>query len=415
MLGVVQMKIVRVEMYHISIPLKKPFYSSWIPGYPQTHNRFTLLELTTDTDLKGYAAGVSFGEEREGLGGLLAPYVIGIDPTDLELAHQRITEASYLGWRNYWMEAAFYDIKAQAEDVPVWKMLGGTDKPIPVYWSTGAVCEPKKHAKIIEQAQKENYFGVKLRVKAKTLDEDVKVIKETRALIDKDFPLMIDANQGWPVTIVDRPPVWDLERAKKFIDGVSGSNIRWLEEPLEMHAYKDLAELREFSSIKLAGSELNAGWHEARMFLHFDSFDVYQPDATFFGLRDSLKVLKAAKEKGLGFSPHTWTNGLGLWINMHISALTDREYPLEYPHEPGSWEPEFRDGLLKEPIIPEEGFIELPQEPGLALDIDWDRVKKFGRKFFSMDEADLRKKVMQEKGTLTALKLKRRKDKEAKG
>ena len=106
------MKVVKVELFHISIPLKKAFYPSWIPGYPQTHNRFTLLKLITDTGLEGHAAGVAFGEEREGLGGLLAPYILGIDPTDLDLAHQRIIEASFLGWGNFWMEAAFYDIKA---------------------------------------------------------------------------------------------------------------------------------------------------------------------------------------------------------------------------------------------------------------------------------------------------------------
>lgn len=181
-----------------------------------------------------------------------------------------------------------------------------------------------------------------------------------------------------------------------------------------MHAYEELAELRKNSSIKIAGAELNAGWHEARMFLHFNSLDLYQPDVTVFGFKDTLKVIDATKDHGLGFSPHTWTNGVGLWTNLHTAALTDREFQLGYPHEPGSWTPEFRDGILNSPIIPKEGYLELPQESGLAISIDWDRVKKFGRKFFSMTEGDLRKKVMKEKGMLTALKLKRRKDKEAK-
>ncbi|MFX1506691.1 MAG: mandelate racemase/muconate lactonizing enzyme family protein [Promethearchaeota archaeon] len=408
------MRITQVELFHISIPLKSTFYPSWIPGYPQTHNRFTLLRLSTDADITGIAAGVAFGEEREGLGGLLAPYILGLDPCDLDLAHQRITEASFLGWRNYWMEAAFYDIKAQVEDVPVWKMLGGTDKPIPVYWSTGATCQSKRHAKVIEQAQQADYKGVKLRVKAKTLEEDTKVIKETRSKVDQEFPLMIDANQGWLVTIVDRIPAWDLNRAKRFVTSIQDQNIRWLEEPLEMHKYEEYADLRKSSSIKIAGAELNAGWHEARMFFHFESLDLYQPDVTVFGFHDTLKVIEEAKNRGLGFSPHTWTNGVGLWINLHTSALTDREYPLEFSHEPGSWTPEYRDGILTSPITPEEGYLELPQEAGLAVSIDWKKVDKFGRKFFSMTESDLRKKVMKEKGIITSLKLKRRKDKEAK-
>ena len=265
------MKISQVELFHISIPLKSNFFPTWIPGYPQTHNRSTLLRLTTDNGFIGVAAGVAFGEEREGLGGLLAPYLLGLDPTDLDLVHQRIKEASYLGWYNFWMEAAFYDIKAQVEDIPVWKMLGGIDKPIPVYWSTGSTLNPKKHAKIIDQAQKEGDNGVKLRVKSKTLEEDVKGVKEIRKLIDSDFPLMIDANQGWPVTIVDRIPEWDLTRAKQFIRNVENENIRWIEEPLEMHLYEELAELRKESSILIAGAELNNGWYEARMFFHFGS------------------------------------------------------------------------------------------------------------------------------------------------
>jgi L-alanine-DL-glutamate epimerase-like enolase superfamily enzyme len=367
--------------------------------------------LTTDTDITGIAAGVAFGEEREGLGDLLAPYVLGMDPCDLELAHQRITEASFLGWRNFWMEAAFYDIKAQAEDIPVWRMLGGTDKPIPVYWSTGATCHPKQHSKVIKQAQEAGYKGVKLRVKAKTLEEDVKVIKETRSKVDQEFPLMIDANQGWLVTIVDRIPAWDLSRARLFVESVEDQNIWWLEEPLEMHAYEELAELRKNSSIKIAGAELNAGWHEARMLMNFQSLDIYQPDVTVFGFQDSIKTINATNKQNLGFSPHTWTNGIGLWTNLHLSALTNREFPLEYPHEPGSWTPKDRDAILKSPIMPKDGFLELSQEAGLDIQIDWGAVKKYGTKFFSMTEGDLRKKVMKEKGIITALKLKRRKNK----
>jgi D-galactarolactone cycloisomerase len=54
------MKIDRIELFHVAIPLPKPFYPAWIPGYPQTENRFTLLRLTTDDGVQGLAAGVAF-------------------------------------------------------------------------------------------------------------------------------------------------------------------------------------------------------------------------------------------------------------------------------------------------------------------------------------------------------------------
>ena len=54
------MKIERIELFHVAIPLPEPFYPAWIPGYPQTVNRFTLMRLTTDDGLQGLAAGVAF-------------------------------------------------------------------------------------------------------------------------------------------------------------------------------------------------------------------------------------------------------------------------------------------------------------------------------------------------------------------
>ncbi|MCU0990159.1 MAG: hypothetical protein MUE63_11405, partial [Xanthomonadales bacterium] len=138
------MKIDRIELFHVAIPLAKPFYPAWIPGYPQTANRFTLARLTTDDGVQGLAAGVAFEREREGLGSLLGPYLIGLDPTDIATARQRIREASYLGWRNFWLEAAFWDIRGTVERQPVWRLLAGPDGQRPagrveVYASTGEV------------------------------------------------------------------------------------------------------------------------------------------------------------------------------------------------------------------------------------------------------------------------------------
>ncbi|MFQ5977775.1 MAG: hypothetical protein ACE5OZ_06595 [Candidatus Heimdallarchaeota archaeon] len=138
------MKVTKIELYHVAIPLKKTFYPSWIPEYPQTVNRFTFLKVTADNDLIGTAAGMAFEDEREGLGSVLVSYLLGIDPTNIELVHQRLKELTILGWRNFWIETAFYDLWAQAEDKPLWRLLGGSDKPIPVYWSTGSVINPKK-------------------------------------------------------------------------------------------------------------------------------------------------------------------------------------------------------------------------------------------------------------------------------
>ena len=116
-------RISRMDLWHISIPLRRTFYPTWIPGYPQTHNRFTLLQLTTSSGLKGFAAGAAFGRERGELGNLMAPYLLGQDPNQPDTLYELLTAASFLGWRNFWIEAAIWDLKAKIEGKPLWMLL----------------------------------------------------------------------------------------------------------------------------------------------------------------------------------------------------------------------------------------------------------------------------------------------------
>ena len=191
------MKIDRIELFHVAIPLPKPFYPSWIPGYPQTVNRFTLIRLTTDDGIQGVSAGVAFEQEREGLGGLLGPYLIGLDPSDIDTVRQRIREASYLGWRNYWIEAACWDIVGKIEEKPVWSLLGGNGrKEVSVYASTGEIHPPDVRAEEVLQLKEEFGFNsVKLRVHSFDIMEDIANIEAVRDKIGENFTIGVDENE----------------------------------------------------------------------------------------------------------------------------------------------------------------------------------------------------------------------------
>jgi len=102
-------KINCIEMYHVRIPLDAPFYPSWIPGYPQTENRFDLIRIITEDGTEGFSAGPAISTERQGIGYLIAPYLIDSDAADLTLMQQRLREMSYLGIRSHWMEPAFWE------------------------------------------------------------------------------------------------------------------------------------------------------------------------------------------------------------------------------------------------------------------------------------------------------------------
>ena len=406
------MKVDRIELFHVAIPLPKPFYPAWIPGYPQTVNRFTLLRLTTDDGVQGLAAGVAFEREREGLGGLLGPYLIGLDPMDIVTARQRIREASFLGWRNYWLEAAFWDIRGKVEGKPVWALLGGTEGGrVDVYASTGEVHPPAQRAEEVLKLRDMGFKAVKLRVHSFDPAEDVAQVEAVRRAVGDSLVLGVDANQGWRVALIGDAPLWTLERASEFARACAGLGVAWLEEPLDMHAYDDLAELCRRSDVPIAGGEMNDGWHEFSVMLEKGSYDIYQPDATMGGgIGDVVRLMDACRKQGLGYTPHTWTNGLGFLVNLHVYAAGPRSHPIEYPFEPPGWVPEARDGLLAEPIrVAADGTVAVPDAPGLGIEIDEDKLARYGEKYFEITSSGLALKTIRDKGLFTALKLARKK------
>ncbi len=405
------MKVDRIELYHVAIPLPKPFYPSWIPGYPQTVNRFTLLRLTTDDGVQGLAAGVAFEEEREGLGGLLGPYLIGLDPTDIPTARQRIREASFLGWRNYWIEAAFWDIRGKVEGKPVWALLGGQEAGrAEVYASTGEVHPPEQRAEEVLQLREMGFRTVKLRVHSFDPAEDVSQVETVRRTVGSSLHMGVDANQGWRVALVEDAPLWTLERASEFAQACADLDVRWIEEPLDMVAYDEQAELRRRSVVPIAGGEMNDGWHEFKVMLEKGSYDIYQPDATMGGgIGDVKKVLDACREQGLGYTPHTWTNGLGFLINLQVYAAGPRDFPIEYPYEPPGWVPEARDALLANPIeVDADGTVAVPDAPGLGIELDEEKLARYGRKYFEITSRGIAIKTVRDKGLFAALSLARK-------
>ncbi len=406
------MKIELIELYHVSIPLKHTFWPTWIPGYPQTHNRFTLIRLVTDDGIEGYAAGSAMGKERQGLGDLLGGYLMGADPTDIDRVQDLLKQAGFLGWRNFWIEPACWDIKGKAENKPVYELLGGKARAIPVYLSTGEMHDPEQRIDELTAMKERGYQTAKLRVKNIELAEDIRHIEVVRKGMGDDFTLGVDANQGWLVSIVDKVPAWDFERAKAFARACHLNKIDWLEEPLDSRDYDGNAKLKKASKIKISGAELNYGWDEIKVMFDKDCFDVYQPDATFAGgIAQVMKVIETCHKRKRLYTPHTWTNGIGFYVNWNlVLADPDNSLPLEYPLEEPSWVPEYRDGII-ESIIPDKNGMLAPfTRPGLGFEINKKMLKKYGQRFFKMNETRLKLKVIREKGLKEALALKKRKE-----
>ncbi|MFN2525289.1 MAG: mandelate racemase/muconate lactonizing enzyme family protein [Actinomycetota bacterium] len=405
MTGATDQRVARVELYHFSAPLPAPFHPSWIPGFPQTENRCTLIRVITDQGVEGWSAGAAFGKERAGLGGIIGPYLLGESATDIMLIQQRLRELSYLGWRNWWIEPAFWDIKGKIAGQPVWKLLGGRHQKVAVYASTGEVRSPHDRVAEAEARLEEGFRTIKLRVHEDE-EADIQQVKETTAALGDRMAIAVDANQAWRVAAVANAPLWDLKRAKRFASMCADQGVAWLEEPLPMDAYDDLAALTKYSKVPIAGGELHTGGYpELAMMVKRRCYSVFQPDATFTGgIEQTFRLIQLCRQKGLEYTPHTWTNGVGFAINLQLMLASGfaGKRALEYPYDPPGWVPEARDAMLEQPFLQSRGTLAPPQSPGLGFEIDRRALRKYGKRFFVMDRKRLIYFALRDRGVKAA-------------
>ena len=376
------MKITDLEAYLCHYPLPDTFYPTWIPGYPQSSNSCLILILKTDEGIEGYCATVGFLDEAKGLVSLLRPFLLNRDPFQVEDTLRMLRSASFLGYKGWFAEIALWDIIGKVTGQPIYRLLGGGAEKILAYASTGELHPPEQRAEEVLKLKEMGFKAVKIRVKAMQMRDDIALVETVRQAVGDDMVLMVDANQGWPIHGFGPYPRWSLKRAMDEARAFEELGVRWLEEPLYKHDYQGYAQLRASTTVPIASGEFNSDLHEFRDLISNGCLDVVQPDVTLStGILNGKKVAGMAEAYNLEFSPHTWTNGLGFVANLQLMASVPNCPYCEFPIEPPGWVPQARDFMLAEPLlVDKEGYIAVPQKPGLGIELDMEKIKSCGEK-----------------------------------
>ncbi len=375
------MKIDRIDAWICQFPLPAPFSPSWVPGLANPNNSCVVYRVVTDEGLEGYAGFIAFADEARGPVNLLRAFLIGRDPTRVADFRPIIeTAVRVLGVRVWFIETALYDIAAKAAGMPLYRFLGGTRDRVPAYASFGELREPKQRADDALAAMEKGFTAIKLRPRHATMAEDVAEVRTVREAAGDALVIAADANQGWRVDVFDpTSPRWTFKRALATARAYQEFDVAWLEEPLDQFDFEGYRRLRDQTTTPIAGGELCGDVWALREHIERRSLDIVQPDAMFTGgITGAMEIAIMARNAGLGFAPHTWSNGLGLAGNLHVLAATHGSY-LEYPYDPPGWVPEGRDAMLTEPIqIDADGWVSLPQAPGLGVELDLERIEAHG-------------------------------------
>jgi L-alanine-DL-glutamate epimerase-like enolase superfamily enzyme len=327
----------------------------------------------------GTHEGVGSGDAMLGFAGHEHLF-IGRDPFDIERHVNVLDNLQFMYGRAWPLEVALWDVMGKIVQQPLWKLLGGRRKSVPLYASCGERKPAGERAESAKLLKAQGYLALKIRCHAPDPRDDLQVVRAVRDAVGDGMHILVDANQGWRMPW-DTSATWDFKTALWMADALAELGVFWLEEPLDRHDYRGLAELRRRAKLRIAGGEGNRDFSEQREYLRHGSLDVYQADTVWStGILRARQLAQEVQACGCIYTPHTWGDGLVVLANLHVSAAVSTAPFIEFPYDPPGWTLERRDFILPSVIAPAPAApaqVILSDAPGLGVTIDWDVLERY--------------------------------------
>ncbi|HEX5014690.1 MAG TPA: mandelate racemase/muconate lactonizing enzyme family protein [Candidatus Limnocylindrales bacterium] len=367
------MRISAIRLLRVVAPLEPPFDAAWDP-VPRRSFAATIVRVETDEGV----VGIGSGDTMDGFPAFEHLF-LGQDPLDIP-RHVRVLETIDFHAGRYWpLEAALWDIAGKVAGQPVAALFGGASDGIEAYASTGSLLPAEARAESALRLREEGFRALKIRVDPARLENGLAAVSATRRAVGDTMAIMVDLNQGWRMAGDLTPPL-DREAARSIASRLAELGVLWLEEPLDGSDLTGLAWLRAaVPGIRVAGGEMTRTVRERIAAIDADAFDVHQPDVVLAGgMLRGREVAEAVLAKGRWYTPHTWTNGIGLLANLHVVAGVGGGPFVEFPYDPPGWTPERRDFMLAEPVrVGPDGILRVPDAPGLGAALDEVALRRF--------------------------------------
>lgn len=366
------MRITGIRLDRLVFPLEPPFLAAWDP-VPRRSFGATIVRVETDAGV----VGIGSGDTMDGFAAYEHLF-LGQDPLAIG-RHVRALETIDFHAGRFWpLEVALWDIVGQVAGQPVRTLFGGTSEAIPAYASFGELKDPAARAETALGVRAEGFRALKIRIDRDRIAEGIEAVRATRAAVGDSMAIMVDLNQGWRMP-GDIARGLDPVAVRGVADQLRELDVTWIEEPLLESDLRGLADVRRASGVRIAGGEMTRTMAGLLAALDADAFDVYQPDVVLaVGMLRARTIAELALARNRWFTPHTWTNGIGVLANLHVVLGVGGGPFLEFPYDPPGWTPERRDFMLAEPLRPgPDGMLRVPPAPGLGIVLDEMAIRRF--------------------------------------
>ena len=371
------MKITDIRVYPLSTPLEQPFAFS--QGWVRRRSA-TIVEVMTDAGISGWGEAFAQGLEPPQIGATvieaaLKPLLVGADPLDREVLWHRM----YHTTRDYGrkgtvvagisaIDIALWDIAGKAYGVPIYQLLGGAFRNKVEAYATGfyRIARADESPRLAEEALAHYEAGFRaMKVKlGYGLEADEAVMKAVvRAVEGRGVTLMVDTNHAYGVG--------DAVRLGKALEPYG---LRWYEEPVAPEHVAGYREVRSRCSIPIAGGENEHTVYGFRDLLGAGAVDIAQPDiGSAGGFTACRHIMALAQAHGVKVNPHVWGSAIAQAASLQWIAAVPVAHHSVFAEEPifeydRSSHP-FRQELITEPVMQHEGWVEIPQGPGLGVEV----------------------------------------------
>lgn len=385
------MKITKVEAIWLHVPIAEERQHVTDFGRIASFDT-TLVRIETDAGITGHGearGALSSSSINHAINAVvnleLGPPLVGQDPRRISriwdemyngprvgLALARGHGFPAMGRRGITLAAisgidiALWDILGQSLGVPVHQLLGGKrHERMPAYASGGWAPVDGIGAELKGFLDKGDFKAVKMRVGAGdgTLAHSVARVHAAREALGPDIDIMCDAHG-----------TMDVAEAKRFCRQVTDCNIAWFEEPVVGDDKRGLAEIRAATDIPIATGESEFTRFAFRDLLELRAADILQPDVSIAGgITETMRIAALCDAWQVRFAAHLWGGATTFAAGLHISAAVSSAYIIEYSVGANP----ILQGLAKEDFTAVDGYIEIPDRPGLGVTIDEDFVNEY--------------------------------------
>jgi D-galactarolactone cycloisomerase len=372
------MKITDLRIHELKSPLAEPFAFS--QGWVRQRSA-TLVEVLTDDGITGWGEAFAQGLEPPEIAATaidkaLKPLVIGADPLDTEVLWHRMYHMTRDFGRKGSVVAAIsavdialWDIAGKRYGAPVWKLLGGAFRTRVQPYATGfyRIGGQGEAKRLADEAIRHHEAGFAM-MKVKLgygVDDDIACMREIgRAIQGKPVRLMVDTNHAY-----GRAEALRLGRALAEYD------LLWYEEPVVPEDVQGYAEMRRGLTMPIAGGENEHTLFGFRELFAAGAVDIAQPDlGSCGGISAARHIVALAQAHGVQVNPHVWGSAIAQAASLQLIAalpvahhsLFAQQPVLEYDR---SSHP-FRSQLITKPIEQVDGWVEIPDGPGLGIEVD---------------------------------------------